>query len=393
MTIIVLIVILCIIFDYINGFHDAANAIATVVSTKVLTPFQAVLWAAVFNFIAFFIFKEHGVANTVAKSVEFSRITLSQDHKLLMIVSGVTAAIIWNLITWWYGIPSSSSHTLIGGFAGAAITAAGFEYIKKDTILEIVLFIFLAPLIGLVFAIIITFITIQRNFLKKFFILGGISVVFLMVFWFKGKPFDKGMINEKAFAFIGFIIAIVSFLTAYAIIYFKNLGNLNTKNIYKKLQLLSSALMSIAHGGNDAQKVIGVIYISLVVNGNLTENDRIPDWVAIVCYSAIAIGTLSGGWKIIKTMGNKITNLTPLEGVCAETASAFTLFTSAILKIPVSTTHTTTGSIIGVGAAKRLSAVRWGVTLNLIVAWIITIPISATISGLLYLVLNNLFIK
>ncbi|MES2276954.1 MAG: inorganic phosphate transporter [Bacteroidota bacterium] len=322
----VVVILLAIIFDFINGFHDAANSIATVVSTKVLTPFQAVLWAAAFNFLAYFLIKDHKVANTIAKTVHEHFITMP------VILAGLVAAITWNLITWWFGIPSSSSHTLIGGFAGAGMTNAlymgsgALTAVNIHSILTIVAYIFLAPFIGLIIAYAIT--------------------IFILHVCKNARP----SIAERWF---------------------------------KGLQLISSGALSFAHGGNDAQKVMGIIYVALVSSG-LKAGTTMPEWVPLVCYSAIALGTMSGGWKIVKTMGTKITKVTPLEGVSAETAGAITLFITERFGIPVSTTHTITGSIIGVGLTKRVSAVRWGVTINLIWAWIITIPISALLAAAVF---------
>lgn len=315
MTLLIVIIALALVFDYINGFHDSANSIATIVSTKVLTPFQAVLWAALFNFIAFFIFKDHKVANTIAKTV------YAEYIDLYVILAGISAAIIWNLITWWFGIPSSSSHTLIGGFIGACFAKMGsFKVIVMSNLLKTVAFIFLSPLIGMLLAFIIT-------------------LIFIWLFR-KSNPYKAD-------------------------------------RWFKKLQLLSSAAFSLGHGGNDAQKVMGIICVALVAKGIIPDIQHMPFWVPLSCYSAIALGTMSGGWKIVKTMGTRITKVTPLEGVCAETAGAATLILTEGMGIPVSTTHTITGAIIGVGATKRLSAVRWGVTVNLIWAWILTIPVSA----------------
>lgn len=321
MEYLILIVFLALVFDFINGFHDAANSIATIVSTKVLTPFQAVLWAAFFNFVAFFLFKDHNVANTIAKTVHEDFITLD------VVFSGLVAAIFWNLLTWWLGIPSSSSHTLIGGFAGAAIAHAGLGAPRLDIIVKIVSFIFLAPLIGMLISWIIT--SIIMNICRN------------------SSPYKA----DKWF---------------------------------KRLQLVSSAAFSIGHGGNDAQKVMGIISVALVEYGEIPNISEMPSWVPLACYASIAFGTMSGGWRIVKTMGSKITKVTPLEGVAAETAGAITLFMTERLKIPVSTTHTITGSIIGVGLTKRVSAVRWGVTINLIWAWILTIPVSGLMGALIY---------
>ncbi|HXB43890.1 MAG TPA: inorganic phosphate transporter [Puia sp.] len=333
MTFLVVIIILALVFDFINGFHDAANSIATIVSTKVLTPFQAVLWAALFNFAAFFIskyyFGEFKIGNTIAKSVNEDFITLG------VILSGLLAAITWNLLTWWFGIPSSSSHTLLGGFMGAALahagswTVQGKEVINYAKVIPTFFFIFLAPVIGMVIGYIITVIII--NICRR------------------SNPYKA----DKWF---------------------------------RRLQLVSSALFSLGHGGNDAQKVLGIIAAAMVANGNLDNIKHVPNWVPFSCFTAIALGTLSGGWKIVKTMGTRITKVTPLEGVSAETAGAITLFLTEKLGVPVSTTHTITGSIIGVGATRRLSAVRWGVTINLLWAWILTIPVSAILAAVYYFI-------
>jgi len=340
MVLLVTIIALALIFDFINGFHDAANSIATIVSTKVLTPFQAVLWAAFFNFVAYFIAKyiigEFGIANTVSKTVYEDFITLP------VIFSGLIAAIAWNLLTWWWGIPSSSSHTLIGGFAGAAIMSGwlngaafcGLVAIRSSVILKITSFIFLAPFIGMVIALLLS--------------------TLLHYICIKANP-------HKASSW------------------------------FKHLQLVSSALFSIGHGLNDSQKVMGIIAAALIaahplgLGMGIHSMDDLPGWVAIACFSMISLGTMSGGWKIVKTMGTRITKVTPLEGVVAETAGALTLYLTEILKIPVSTTHTITGAIIGVGATKRLSAVRWGVTKDLLLAWILTIPVSALLAALIFL--------
>jgi PiT family inorganic phosphate transporter len=342
MTFLVIIIILALVFDYINGFHDAANSIATIVSTKVLTPFQAVLWAALFNFAAFFISKyiigEFKIGNTIASSVNKEFISLE------VIFSGLIGAITWNLLTWWFGIPSSSSHTLLGGFMGAALAHAGsiskngVHVINYAKVIPTFLFIFLAPIIGMVIAFIIT-ITIV-NICRR------------------ANPYRA----DKWF---------------------------------RRLQLVSSALFSLGHGGNDAQKVMGIIGAAMIFyekskGHELTFGQFVNSnmWVPLASFSAIALGTMSGGWKIVKTMGTRITKVTPLEGVSAETAGALTLFLSEKLGIPVSTTHTIAGSIMGVGATKRLSAVRWGVTINLLWAWILTIPVSAVFSAIVYFILQ-----
>jgi inorganic phosphate transporter, PiT family len=374
-TILIVIIGLAILFDYINGFHDAANSIATIVSTKVLTPFQAVVWAAFFNFVAFFIFSDHAVANTVAKTVRPD--IVSGDHGMIIILSGLIAAIFWNLLTWWYGIPSSSSHTLIGGFAGAAIAHAGFSSIDSTMIFKTLIFIVLAPLIGMFISMFITIVTMQRNFWLKLAIITVIVASCVLFVPFK-KEFERW-----ALLALGII-----FVASYFYNYLRGDTAQRTTNMYKKLQLVSSAAFSIGHGGSDAQKVMGIITAALIAGGQIETFSQMPSWVPIACYSAIGIGTMSGGWKIVKTMGTKITKVTPLEGVCAETAGAITLFTAANLGAPVSTTHTITGAIIGVGATKRLSAVRWGVTVNLVWAWVLTIPISGLLAALIYLLLN-----
>ena len=321
MTALVIVVILALIFDVVNGFHDAANSIATIVSTKVLSPFQAVLWAAFFNFIAYLIFGLH-IANTIGKGVIHPEVVT-----IHVVMAGVIAAIIWNLITWWFGIPTSSSHTLIGGFVGAAITHAGFAAAFYPEIIKIVAFIFLAPLIGFTIAVTLSYILIN---------------------------ICKNMIPRKV------------------------------DKTFRRLQLISAAAYSLGHGANDAQKVMGIIFVALVAGGKLASTAPIPFWVVISCQSAMAVGTLMGGWRIVKTMGSRITHLQPFEGFAAETGGALTLFGTSLLGIPVSTTHTITGAIIGVGSVKRLSAVRWGVTTNILVAWIITIPITSLFAALIY---------
>ncbi len=319
--ILLFIVFLALAFDYINGFHDAANSIATIVSTRVLTPRQAVAWAAFFNFVAFLVFGTH-VANTIGKGLINHTIV-----DLTLIGSGLIAAIIWNLMTWWWGLPSSSSHTLVGGLVGAAIAKAGFSAVYYDSVFRIILFIFLAPLIGIIVSLIFSIITLHVC---------------------------KNMMPSKV------------------------------DKYFRKLQLVSSAAYSLGHGANDAQKMMGVIFVALVATGYHNINDEIPLWIVLSCHAAIALGTLSGGWRIVKTMGQKITKLRPFEGFSAETAGALTLFGTAAFGIPVSTTHTITGCIIGAGITKRLSAVRWKVTINLIYAWIITIPITALFAIIIY---------
>lgn len=323
MTLFITIVVLALVFDFINGFHDAANSIATIVSTKVLSPLSAVIWAAGFNFLAYALFKLN-VADTVSKTVQTDAITLE------VILCGLIAAIIWNLLTWWKGIPSSSSHTLIGGFAGAAIAHAGFGVVKMEKVGPVLYFILLAPVIGM---------------------------------------------------FVSYVISVITLNIC------KNAHPMRVDKLFRVMQLFSSAAFSLGHGGNDAQKVMGIIGAAMIVNGSLDNIKALPHWVEIACYTSIALGTLSGGWRIVKTMGSKITKLTPFEGFAAETAGAATLFGTGILGIPVSTTHTITGSIIGVGVTKRISAVRWGVTIDLIWAWVLTIPVSAALAAAIYYLL------
>ncbi|MEP6928379.1 MAG: inorganic phosphate transporter [Flavobacterium sp.] len=440
MTLLIIIIVLALIFDYINGFHDAANAIATVVATKVLTPFQAVLWAAFFNFLAYWVFG-FGVADTVAKTAH------TMEINLVVILAGVIAAICWNLLTWWLGIPSSSSHTLIGGFAGAAVAHAiavhGFSgYIGEDGVTHywyeivswykagkdggmpsgvviIIAFIVLAPLLGAFasYLISIWLLNASRKSIgpKIFTIALMIATVWLVsslvvpyaeidkprfVSHFWSVAFDPH--NIKWFL-VAFIILTVSLFC----LIFSSLNLHQADAALKKMQLLSSAAFSLGHGGNDSQKVMGIIAAAVAVfihtnpgvhmdswlnvvlpNDDLGVKGVMPGWIPLACYSAIAAGTLSGGWKIVKTMGSKITKVTSFEGVAAETAGALTLYFTEHLKIPVSTTHTITGSIIGVGLTKRVSAVRWGVTVSLIWAWILTIPISALLAGLVYFILS-----
>ena len=392
----IVIIALALIFDYINGFHDAANSIATVVSTKVLTPFQAVLWAALFNFVAFFIFKDHGVANTIAKTVKSEFITLP------VIFSGLIAAIIWNLFTWWMGIPSSSSHTLIGGFAGAAIAhSASFGSVNSGPVIQIVSFIFLAPLVGMIMAFIISlwFInSFRKGWGPKVF---SIVIILLVAFFLASKlqtdpaklksHYDSYLLrvifHSQNFKWI--LLSLIILIMAVFSLYLSNLNANRANAWFKRLQLVSSAIFSIGHGGNDAQKVMGIIMAALIASDPTKYHlDHMVWWVPLACYTAIALGTMSGGWKIVKTMGTRITKVTPFEGVAAETAGAITLFVTESLKIPVSTTHTITGSIIGVGATKRLSAVRWGVTVNLLWAWVLTIPISGILAALVYYIFH-----
>jgi PiT family inorganic phosphate transporter len=424
MTLLIIIIVLSLLFDYINGFHDAANSIATIVATKVLTPFQAVLWAAFFNFLAYWVFG-FGVADTVAKTAKTENINLT------VILAGVIAAIIWNLITWWKGIPSSSSHTLIGGFAGAAIAHAGFHVVNwykpgeagslPSGVLVIVTFIALAPILGMIISY---FISIWMMYSSRKGIYPKLVTLFLMglVIWFLATvlkfDIEKPRFENHFFAVVcepsnikWLLVGFIFFSLAVFNLLFSSLSTARAEKVLKKMQLLSSASFSLGHGGNDSQKVMGIIaaavavYLNTHPNTNMTlgwldlnvilpsEKDgvkidgRMPEWIPIACYSAIAFGTLSGGWKIVKTMGSKITKVTAFEGVVAESAGALTLFMTEHFKIPVSTTHTITGSIIGVGVTKRVSAVRWGVTVKLLWAWILTIPVSALIACLTYYIL------
>ncbi|WP_121353380.1 inorganic phosphate transporter [Flavisolibacter nicotianae] len=468
MTFIILIIALALVFDFINGFHDAANSIATIVSTKVLTPFQAVVWAAIFNFAAFFIFKDHGVADSISKTVNIK--LLDKNIMLVVVLAGLIAAIVWNLLTWWFGIPSSSSHTLIGGFAGAGIAAGGISAINTDIIVRTTAFIFLAPLVGMLMAFIISLwflFSFRKDILPRivsllfivgilFFLKGFITTSHTDISGMKVKT-EQGLVQvsdvpnnssaqkmgfkkgdtlvsannvpitakkdldqvlkqtglNKSFTytvvrkgdtvtqtspyitnytsrfgqivFFGenfkwFLLALILLVMA-VFTFWLNTLNAHSSNVwFKRLQLVSSAAFSIGHGGNDAQKVMGIITAALIANGTIHTFEQMPTWVPLACYTAMGLGTMSGGWKIVKTMGTRITKVTPFEGVAAETAGAITLFVTEYLKIPVSTTHTITGSIMGVGATKRLSAVRWGVTINLLWAWVLTIPISALLA-------------
>lgn len=327
MVFLYIVIAFILLFDFINGFHDSANSIATVVSTKVLSPIAAVGLAATFNFVAFLVFPLK-VATTMGKGVIHPDIIT-----LNLIAAAILAAIIWNLITWWMGLPSSSSHTLVGGLVGAAIAGHGFGSVIYAGVLKIVIFIVVAPLLGMVMSYIISIIVL--HIVKK------------------QTPF-------------------------------------NIDRWFRRLQLLSASAFSLGHGGNDAQKSMGVIWVALIATNQVAKNAPIALWIVLSCHAAIALGTLFGGWRIVKTMGQKITKLKPFEGFCAETAGALTLFGATHFGIPVSTTHTITGAIIGVGATKRLSAVKWGVTNKIFWAWILTIPVSALIGAGLYFILNFL---
>ena len=317
---IIFIILVALVFDFTNGMHDAANSIATVVSTRVLSPRQAVIWAAFFNFMAFLVFGT-AVATTVGKGmIDVNTVTP------VVILAGVVGAICWNILTWYLGLPTSSSHALIGGYAGAAIAKSGFWVIIASGWYKTLLFIVLAPAIGLV---------------------------------------------------LGFFLKIIATWMV------RRQTPILVDRWSRVLQLFSAALYSLGHGGNDAQKTMGII-TSLLFAGGLISTFEIPLWVVLSAYSAISLGTLTGGWRIVKTMGQKITKLRPIDGFCAETASAFSIFLATHLGIPVSTTHVITGAISGVGSANRLSAVRWGVTITIVWAWIFTIPGAAIIASILY---------
>ena len=444
MTLLIVIIVLALIFDYINGFHDAANSIATIVATKVLTPFQAVLWAAFFNFLAYWVFG-FGVADTVAKTAKTESINLT------VILAGVVAAIIWNLITWWKGIPSSSSHTLIGGFAGAAIAHAisihgfsdytvmqdGAEVTKHwynivnwykpgedgglpSGVSVIIAFIVLAPLLGMLISYFISLwlmYSSRKSIYPKIltFILMLLVALFLSSVLEGYDDIKKPRFQSHLWSVIfepanikWTLVAIIFYSVAIFNLVFSTFPTSKAEKVLKRMQLLSSASFSLGHGGNDSQKVMGIIAAAVAVYLNTHPNTNMslgwldlnvvlpsekngvkidgvmPSWIPLTCYTVIALGTLSGGWKIVKTMGSKITKVTAFEGVVAESAGALTLFITEHFKIPVSTTHTITGSIIGVGVTKRVSAVRWGVTVKLLWAWVLTIPVSAVLAALVY---------
>jgi PiT family inorganic phosphate transporter len=314
-------VFLALVFDFMNGFHDAANAIATVVSTGVLKPQTAVAMAACFNFIAIFVFHQLTVAATVGKG------TIDPSVVDQYVVFGaLMGAIVWNLVTWYYGIPSSSSHALIGGLVGAAVAKSGTGALISAGLIKTVIFIVLSPLLGFIFG----------------------SLMMLLVSWIFVRTTPR-----------------------------------KVDTWFRRLQLLSAASYSLGHGGNDAQKTIGIIWMLLITAGYSASTDATPPlWVIVSCYTAISFGTLFGGWRIVKTMGQKITKLKPVGGFCAETGGAITLFTATALGVPVSTTHTITGAIVGVGSAQKMSAVRWGVAGNIVWAWIFTIPASAFVAAI-----------
>ena len=321
LALVIFLIAVALVFDFMNGFHDAANSVATIVSTRVLSPRQAVVWAAFFNFVAAFGFGV-SVAQTVGKGViDPSAATPA------VVFAGLTAAIIWDVVTWLYGLPTSSSHALIAGFAGAAVGAVGVHVVNTAGVLKVFLFIFISPAVGLVI---------------------GVSMMTL-------------------------VLMLV-----------RNATPAGVDTTFRRLQLVSAAFYSLGHGTNDAQKTMGIIAVLLFSSGYLGSQFYVPMWVILVCHAAIALGTMFGGWRIVKTMGMRITKLQPIGGFCAETAGALTLLGTALAGIPVSTTHTITGAIVGVGATKRLTAVRWGVAGSIVWAWILTIPISALISAALY---------
>jgi inorganic phosphate transporter, PiT family len=322
---IVFIILVALLFDFLNGFHDAANSIATVVSTRVLTPQVAVLWAAFFNFVAAFVLGTH-----VAKTIGSGMIDLSIVSREV-VLAGLLGAIAWNLITWYYGIPVSSSHALIGGYAGAAVAKAGFAAILPGGWIKTLEFIVLAPLLGAV--------------------LGFLLMVTVSWICRRSHPF-------------------------------------RVDQVFRRLQLVSAGCYSLGHGGNDAQKTMGIITGLLIATHHLPSAAEVPLWVILISHFAIALGTMFGGWRIVKTMGTKITKLQPVGGFCAETSGAITLVGATLAGIPVSTTHTITGAIIGVGATKRLSAVKWGVAQRIVWAWVLTIPLAALVSAVSYWVIT-----
>jgi PiT family inorganic phosphate transporter len=324
----IVVILLALVFDFTNGFHDAANSIATVVSTRVLSPRYAVIWAAFFNFVAFLVFSTH-VANTIAKDV-----VLQDALTVGVIFSGLVGAIAWNLLTFWLGLPTSSSHALVGGIAGAAVARDGLDVLISEGLQTIGAFIVLSPLIGLALGLVLT-ITIQ---------------------WLFHRSTDVDRLNRG----------------------------------FRRGQLASAAAFSLGHGGNDAQKTMGIILAVLIAAGNLPPDAEVPLWVVLSAHTAIGLGTLFGGWRIVKTMGFKLTKLQPSGGVAAESAAAITLFFTSAQGIPVSTTHTITGAIVGVGAARRLSAVRWRVAGRVVWAWVFTIPGAALIAGIISLIVAAL---
>ena len=327
--VVVMLVALALVFDFMNGFHDAANSIATVVSTGVLKPGQAVVFAAFFNFVAIFVF-HLSVAATVGKGIADPSVI-----DVHVVFGALIGAITWNVITWYYGIPSSSSHALIGGIVGAVIAKAGAGALVASGIMRTVAFIFVSPFLG--------------------FTLGSLMMVAVAWLFRRTRPS-------------------------------------NVDGWFRRLQLVSAGAYSLGHGGNDAQKTIGIIWMLLIATGYAAQGDSAPPtWVIIACYAAIALGTMFGGWRIVKTMGQKITKLKPVGGFCAETGGAMTLFLATLLGVPVSTTHTITGAIVGVGSVQRASAVRWGVAGNIVWAWVLTIPAAAFVAAVAYWISFTLF--
>ncbi|HSA60048.1 MAG TPA: inorganic phosphate transporter [bacterium] len=325
LAVVAFVVLVALAFDFINGFHDAANSVATIVSTRVLSPRWAVVWAAFFNFVALFVFNVH-VATTIGKGTVDPAVM-----SVATVFAALLGAIIWDLLTWWWGLPTSSSHALVGGFVGAAVTKAGFGSLVTSGLYKILVFIVVSPVMGLI---------------------------------------------------LGFIIMTI------IIWLFRDSSPSRVDKHFRKLQLVSASLYSLGHGGNDAQKTMGIIAVLLFSTGHLGAAFYVPVWVIVCCHAAIAAGTMFGGWRIVKTMGMKLTKLQPVGGFAAETAAASTLFLATFMGIPVSTTHTITGSIMGVGATRRLSAVRWGIVNRIIAAWIFTIPASAAIASLAYLAIK-----
>ena len=320
---------LALVFDFLNGFHDSANSIATVVSTRVLTPRQAVLWAAFFNMVAFFIFN-HSVAKTMTSGI--ADVAVLDNHVIFGTLAGACA---WNILTWYFGLPSSSSHALMGALAGAAVVKAGtFDVLVMSGIIKVVAFIFISPVLGLI--------------LGLFF---GVVVY---------RLFSRAIPSK-------------------------------VDHLFRKGQLLSAAAYSLGHGGNDAQKTMGIITGLLISAHYLPVGSDVPKWVAVLCYTAMGLGTMFGGWRIVKTLGHKISKLKPVDGFCAEAGAAATLYLASGMGVPVSTTHTITGAIMGVGTMKRFSAVRWGVAGQIVWAWILTIPGSAAVAALVYVLSASLF--
>ncbi|MBA3459438.1 MAG: inorganic phosphate transporter [Deltaproteobacteria bacterium] len=326
-AIVIVTIAAALIFDIINGFHDAANSIATVVSTRVLSPRMAVLWAAFFNFIALFIFHQ-GVADTIAKTIH---IQSSSNAYVWVVICGLFGAIVWNLLTWWLGLPSSSSHALIGGLSGAGLAFGGLDTLQLDKIAKTLYFIPLAPLMGLVIG----------------------SFLMLVLYWV-----------------------------------FRKFRPQKVDRIFRVGQLISAGLYSIGHGGNDAQKTAGVIWAVMIAGGMLGHNEPAPYWIFVASYGAMAFGTAIGGWRIVKTMGMGLTHLKPVGGFAAEVSGAITLFLATYLKIPVSTTHTITGAIIGVGSVVRARGIRWGLATRIIYAWILTIPAAGMVGAASVLIAN-----